>query len=123
MPRRRIRRPRGAQPGNQNARKHGFYSRFRTREDLEAIPKAAEVNGLDEDILVLRVKIRSILAHDPKNTKVLCYAFRRLERLLKTREKLADSIKKTGTRYSAKSLRQFLDRLNEENDQTVQDPA
>ncbi len=123
MPRRRIRRPRGGQPGNQNARKHGFYSRFRTREDLEYLPKAAKITGLDEDIIVFRVKIRSILDHDPTNIRVLCYAFRRLESLLKTRKKLTDSIKTKRTHYTAETLQQFLDRLKEENDVALQNLA
>ncbi len=123
MPRRRIRRPRGAQPGNQNARKHGFYSRFRTSEDLEYVPKAAKMTGLDQDIIVLRVKIRSILAHDPTNIRVLCFAFRRLESLLKTREKLRNGIKTKGVRYTSETMQQFIDRLSEENDVALQNLA
>ncbi len=123
MARRRIRRSSGGQPGNQNARKHGFYSRFRTPEDLEYVPKAAKMTGLDQDIIVLRVKIRSILAHDPTNIRVLCFAFRRLESLLKTREKLRNGIRTKGVRYTSETMQQFIDRLSEENDVALQNLA
>jgi hypothetical protein len=48
------RRRRGARPGNQNARKHGYYSRnFRTPEysDLELFFK----EGISDEIIALRI--------------------------------------------------------------------
>ncbi len=53
-------RKRGAQPGNTNALKHGFYSRqFRELElaDLEAVL----TRGLESEIAMLRVVIRRVL--------------------------------------------------------------
>ena len=50
---------RGAQPGNNNALKHGFYSRkFRPQEniDLEAIT----ATGLQDEIAMIRVAIRRL---------------------------------------------------------------
>ena len=51
---------RGAQPGNLNALKHGFYSRqFQERElmDLEEI----DAEGLDNEIAMLRVMMRRLM--------------------------------------------------------------
>jgi hypothetical protein len=55
------RRKPGAQPGNINALKHGFYSRlFRCGEitDLEAY----EIDGLADEIAMLRVWTRRVMA-------------------------------------------------------------
>ena len=55
---------RGAQPGNTNAIKHGFYSdRFRSGEidDLETLATAQ--TGLQEEISLMRVLIRRVLEH------------------------------------------------------------
>lgn len=55
-------RSRGAQPGNLNALKHGFYSRiFQDREslDLEAILDS----DLKDEIAMLRVMIRRVLRY------------------------------------------------------------
>jgi len=59
MPKRKGKRKPGAQPGNVNAWKHGFYSRrFKALElcDLEAILD----NNLDDEIALLRVMIRRV---------------------------------------------------------------
>ena len=119
----RIRRPRGAQPGNQNGRKHGFYSNFRTREELEWLPKVAQIDSLDEDIAVLRVKIRSVLANDPENIKVLLLALSHLARLVKTQKDISKGIRKNAAHYSSETIQQFLDRLNEENNDALENPA
>lgn len=52
----------GGQPGNQNARKHGFYSR-RIPTDHEAdYDEALRIEGLDQEIALLRVLIDKQLA-------------------------------------------------------------
>jgi hypothetical protein len=76
----------GGQPGNQNARKHGFYSKVLTPEQLETFPAATAVNGVDREIALLRVKIRSILAHDPDNLKVLLAALGSMAGLQRARQ-------------------------------------
>jgi uncharacterized protein YjcR len=48
---------RGAPRGNQNARKHGFYSRVLDDAEELDFEQATEVEGLDEEIALLRVKI------------------------------------------------------------------
>ena len=54
-------RQRGAQPGNLNALKHGFYSRYFKASEVEAVQ---DLHGVDlgEEIEALRVIIRRVLA-------------------------------------------------------------
>jgi len=51
----------GAPPGNQNARKHGFYAEFYTGEELEDLATAAVAGDLSDEIGLLRVRIRRAL--------------------------------------------------------------
>ncbi|MDO8579154.1 MAG: hypothetical protein Q7R50_08285 [Dehalococcoidales bacterium] len=81
------RRQRGGQPGNQNARTHGFYSKSATPEEQQKMSIAAEMEGLDEEIALLRAKI-SAATEDPSQSNFLLFAISLLSRLLRTREKL-----------------------------------
>ena len=82
---------RGAPPGNQNARKHGFYS-LALAEELEA---AGELEGLDGEIAVLRVKIKEILEKDPSNVELILKAAATLSRLVKTKYQITPEEKAT----------------------------
>ena len=57
-------RKRGAQPGNQNARKHGFYSKHFTPDQIEQIGNAHDLKDLGPEINLLRVKLNTLL-NDP----------------------------------------------------------
>jgi hypothetical protein len=83
------RRIRGGQPGNQNARTHGFYSKTLTSEQQQNLEAAAGLDGLDQEIAVLRLKIAAILINDPQNYNVLMLAMSSLARLLQTNQLLA----------------------------------
>ncbi len=63
------RRP-GGQPGNQNARKHGFYSRSVNPEHRKQLRAAADVEGLDQEIALLRQKIAAA-GKDAQDYRVL----------------------------------------------------
>ena len=76
---------RGAPKGNQNARKHGFYSRVLAEAEQIDFELAAGVEGIDDEIALLRVKIKSVLQHDPENIKLIMQAANTLARLVKTR--------------------------------------
>ena len=58
-------RKRGAPKGNQNARKHGFYAKVLDEADQLDFELASGVEGIDDEIALLRVKIKSILENDP----------------------------------------------------------
>ena len=76
---------RGAPRGNQNARKHGFYSKVLDEEQQRDLRNAIEVEGLEEEIALLRVKIRSLVRRDPENVKLIMHATNALARLIMTR--------------------------------------
>jgi hypothetical protein len=78
-------RKRGAPKGNQNARKHGFYSKVLDETEQKNFDKATRVEGIDEEIALLRVKIISLLERDPENIKLIMQATNTLERLVRTR--------------------------------------
>ena len=86
---------RGAPLGNQNARKHGFYSKILDPQQQETLPAAMKLDGLDQEIAILRLKIKSILANDPHNYEVLLLAASSLARLLRTKQRLEKLQKKT----------------------------
>jgi hypothetical protein len=73
--------------GRQNARS-GFYARVLDEAERLDFERASGVNGIDDEIALLRVKIKSILGDDPKNLKDLVAATNALERLVRTRYKI-----------------------------------
>ncbi len=78
-------RKRGAPRGNQNARKHGFYSNNLDDSQQRDFEQATLVEGIDEEIALLRVKIKSVVERDPENLKLIMQAVNTLARLLRTR--------------------------------------
>ncbi len=87
-------RKRGAPRGNQNARKHGFYSKVLDEAERLDFELATGVEGIDDEIALLRVKIKSLLAHDPENIKLVMLATNTLARLVKTRYNISKEQKK-----------------------------
>jgi len=82
------RRPQGGQPGNQNARKHGFYSQVLDEAEQMDLQTALDVEGIDMEIAVLRVKIKAVLENDPDNVRLIMEATNTLARLLRTKYNL-----------------------------------
>jgi len=78
-------RKRGAPKGNQNARKHGFYSKVLNEAEQLDFELASGVEGIDDEIALLRVKIKSLIAHDPENVRLIMNMTNTLERLIRTR--------------------------------------
>ncbi len=85
---------RGARPGNQNARKHGFYSKVLDAEEQIDFEQATRVEGLDDEIAMLRVRIKSVLKHDPDNMKLISQATNALAKLVSTRYNISKQDKK-----------------------------
>ena len=84
----RPKRKRGVPKGNQNARKHGFYAKVLDEAKQLDFELASGVNGLDDEIALLRVEIKSLLANDPENIKLLMDATNTLVRLVQTKYKI-----------------------------------
>ncbi|MFC1947336.1 hypothetical protein ACFLXY_05400 [Chloroflexota bacterium] len=73
---------RGAPKGNQNARKHGFYSKVLDEKEQAAYDQAIFVEGIDEEIALLRVKMISLLERDPDNIRLVSQAVNTLIKLI-----------------------------------------
>ena len=80
-----ISKKRGAPLGNQYARTHGFYSPVMTEEERLNFIQATEVQGLDSEIALLRVKIQSLVARDPDDLKLITQVTNALCRLIMTK--------------------------------------
>jgi hypothetical protein len=87
-------RKKGAPKGNQNARKHGFYSKVLDEAERLDFELASGVEGIDDEIALLRVKIKSLIAHDPNNIKLIMQATNTLAGLVKTSYKMTREQKK-----------------------------
>jgi len=87
-------RKRGAPKRNQNARKHGFYAKVLDEAEQLDFELASGVEGIDDEIALLRVKIKSMLGDDPKNVKLIVDATNALERLIRTRYKITKEQRK-----------------------------
>ncbi len=89
-----AKRKRGTPKGNQNTRKHGFYSKVLDEADQLDFELASGVNGIDDEIALLRVKIKSILEKDPENIKLIMQATNTLARLVKISYKMTKEQRK-----------------------------
>jgi len=55
----------------QNAKRRGFYERVLDEAEQLDFELASDVNGIDDEIALLRVKIKAILGDDPKNIRLI----------------------------------------------------
>ena len=85
---------RGAPAGNQNARKHGFYSRVLDEAELLDYALATGVEGLDDEIALLRVKIKSLVERDPDKIKLIMQAITTLAKIVTAKYKIDRKDKK-----------------------------
>ncbi len=89
-----VDRKRGAPKGNQNARKHGFYAKVLDEAEQLDFELASGVEGIDGEIALLRVKLKSILENDPENIKLIMQATNTLAKLVRTRYNITKEQKK-----------------------------
>ncbi|MBI2170687.1 MAG: hypothetical protein HYU30_01475 [Chloroflexi bacterium] len=81
-------RQRGGQPGNQNARTHGFYALCLTPTEQDALESAAGIKGLTHEIALMRVKIFSLIAEPSTSSEILIKAVRALTRMVDVQDKV-----------------------------------
>ncbi|HEY54877.1 MAG TPA: hypothetical protein G4N91_01160 [Dehalococcoidia bacterium] len=79
---------RGAPKGKPKSKKQGFYSKVMDEAKRLDFELAAGVEGVDDEIALLRVEIKSLLANDPENIKQLMEATNTLVRLVQTKYKI-----------------------------------
>jgi hypothetical protein len=78
----------------QRATRKSFYDRVLDEAERLDMEAAADVNGIDDEIAVLRVKIKSVLEKDPENLKLIMQATNTLAGLVKTRYRISAEQKK-----------------------------
>ena len=87
-------RKRGAPKGGLNARKPSFYSKVLDEAEQLDFELASGVEGIDDEIALLRVKIKSILENDPENIKLAIQVTNALAKLVKTKYNITKEQKK-----------------------------
>jgi len=75
----------GAPRGNQNARKHGFYSRVLDEAQKIQLDEAREVEGIDEEIALMRVKLLSLMDKHPERIELQVLAAATITRMVRTK--------------------------------------
>ena len=91
---------RGAPKGNQNAREHGFYSRALTEAEKIELEEAGYVEGIDQEIALLRIKLRELVENEPDRIDLHLEAANTIARLVKTRYQI--------TKVQKRSLREAI---------------
>jgi hypothetical protein len=87
--------PHVAPRGNQNARKHGFYSQVLDEAQTLQLDEAREVEGLDEEIAVLRVKLLALINDHPDRIDLQVIAASTIAKLIRTRHIINSGQKKS----------------------------
>ena len=85
---RRHKRHRGAQPGNHNAFKHGFYSTTFAPEVQSAYSAALRATTLEEEIALLRTRIIPLVSSERSMRGILPQYTRLLDRLVRSNDLL-----------------------------------
>ncbi len=80
--------------GKAKKSEQSFYSRALDEAEGLDFELAQGVEGIDDEIALLRLKIKSILESDPDNIKLIAEATNALSRLVMARYKMGSSHKK-----------------------------
>ena len=89
-----ARKGKGNPKARKNSGKQGFYSKALDEAERLDFELAQGVEGIDDEIALLRVKIKSLLEDDPENVKLIMAATNALARLVMTRYKISADQKK-----------------------------
>jgi Ni,Fe-hydrogenase maturation factor len=73
----------------------GFYSRALDEAENVELEEASQIEGLDEEIALLRVKLRELLAERPERIDLHFEAANIIARLVKTRYQISKEQKKS----------------------------
>jgi hypothetical protein len=84
----------GTVKSRQNSDKECLYLRAMDEAEKLDFQVASGIDGIDDEIALLRVKIKSILGDDPQNIKLLIDVTNAIERLVRTRYKITKEQRK-----------------------------
>ena len=76
------RKKRGGQPGNQNARKHGFYANTLIPEQEEASAEALEIRDFGQEVALVRVRLLTLLQDPDTPPELISRTFNHLCRVM-----------------------------------------
>ena len=87
----------GAPLGNQNARKHGIYSKALTPAERRYFDRAVSSEGLELEIALFRLKIMSLLETEPVNMALVAKVFYTLNAMVSTERSINRDNKDKGS--------------------------
>lgn len=102
----------GGQPGNQNARTHGFYSHYLSDFSKDDIQRVAEMEGLEAEIAFVRLKLADLIENSPDNSAIQFEAVRALAYLVKTQYQVTEEQGKPLREAAAKVISEIIGPLN-----------
>lgn len=79
-------RQRGGQPGNQNARKHGFYAEHMNARERRLFESASELGGTSQETILLRCKLAEMLRAAKPDVALIARLINLINRLEKDRK-------------------------------------
>ena len=85
-----------------------FYERALAASDGELLDEARDVDGIDEEVALLRLHIRQLLEEQPGDPRALQAGIRLLVQALATRHRLTGQEAETLTETAASLLEQFV---------------
>jgi hypothetical protein len=86
----RIKRRPGAQPGNQNARKHGYYAKNFSPTALASLPTSHKALALDDEIFLLRLTLVSLKKYASPDSPLIVRTVNCLRRMVADRHRNLD---------------------------------
>jgi hypothetical protein len=98
------RKGKGAPPGNKNAVKHGFYSKALHEAERISLQEAVEVEGVDEEIALLRCKLAELVQNFPDRIDLQIQTASAIARLVRTRYQISKEQKRSLKEAIAKVL-------------------
>ena len=75
-------RKRGGQPGNQNARKHGLYSKHLPPEQMKQLEDIDEHTGLEPEIDLIRIRLNVMLDNPETSPELILKTVSALAKLM-----------------------------------------
>ena len=89
-----AKRKRGAPRGRRKSKTSPIYYLVLDEAEKLDFEKASGVDGIDDEIALLRVKIKSVLEKDPENVRLIMAATNALASLVKTRYRITKEQRK-----------------------------
>ena len=112
LPKKELKRKRGAQPGNLNAYKHGFYSRRFSPVELSDLSNVLSEN-LDDEIALLRIIIRRVFEYADNEAATLGDWMSALSTLAASATRLSGLLRTQRQLTGKKSGNEFLEIIKE----------